>query len=234
MAKKKNTKAKAVKRKRNKIPCPDCGTILEYRDNDELYCPQCGKTRYIPMNMRSRLKLDSLSKPMRFLLVLLTLFLVVATARAFLAAQPQPRLNDELMDEALGAKGAHTGVITVSLLWESADDLDLRVRTPGGDEVSFAAPNAGGGILDVEANRYVDQLSAVAVENIYFPAPREGEYLVSVENFLDRTSESATEFMVRITVGETVKTCRGTLNGDGATADVFAFIYEVEQEEQAG
>lgn len=63
-----------------------------------------------------------------------------------------------------------TGDVQVTLRWNTADDLDLFVSDPFGEEVSYFNPQvSSGGILDVDANAGCGERMAEPVENIFWP-----------------------------------------------------------------
>lgn len=116
------------------------------------------------------------------------------------------------MDELLEIMGAQSGKITVSLGWQTTDDLDLHVITPDGSEIFYGNKSAGGGTLDVDMNVREEECGPSAVENIYFPNPMPGEYAVSVVNYTDRT-EGDTPAVVRVTIGNKQKVFNITVGG---------------------
>lgn len=124
------------------------------------------------------------------------------------------------MEEILEHVGAKTGVITVSMTWETPDDVDLHVITPSGEEIYYANRVAGGGELDVDmqAGDIVDH----PVENIYFPAPEHGEYRVFIVNYCDREPGDP-HVTVRVKIKSRSKEYRITL--DDYYKDVCTFKY---------
>ena len=137
----------------------------------------------------------------------------------------QSDLNESVMDEALTQQSAQSGEITISLLWDSEDDLDLHVFTPDGSEIYYGNKEAGGGVLDVDANAFSSSLMPNPVENIYFESPEDGEYWVYVINYHDRTDGSATNYLVRLQVGDEVQTFSGTLTNEDESAEIVGFRY---------
>ncbi len=137
----------------------------------------------------------------------------------------QSDLNESVMDEALTQQSAQSGEITISLLWDSEDDLDLHVFTPDGSEIYYGNKEAGGGVLDVDANAFSSSLMPNPVENIYFESPEDGEYWVYVINYHDRTEGSATNYLVRLQVGDEVQTFSGVLTNEDESAEIVGFRY---------
>ena len=60
-----------------------------------------------------------------------------------------------------------TGDISVSLVWNSKDDLDLAIETPEGRVISWKKPEGpSGGRLNIDSNRDLDNRTKRPVENI--------------------------------------------------------------------
>ncbi len=113
-----------------------------------------------------------------------------------------------------------TGDVQVTLLWDSAADLDLHVIDPFGDEVSFVSPtSASGGELDVDMHEYCEGASN-PVENVFWPpgeAPRgsyqagvmfyatcEGSDYASFEIVVHLDGVEQHRFEGSVTIGETI------------------------------
>ena len=134
-------------------------------------------------------------------------------------------LDEASLNETLENVGAQSGDITISMLWDSTDDFDLHVFTPDGTEIYYSNPQAAGGELDVDANSDSDNLSSSPVENIYFADPVPGQYWVYVNNYADRTPDSAGNYLVRVTVGNESRTYTGSLADEDETVEVMGFQY---------
>jgi tetratricopeptide (TPR) repeat protein len=103
------------------------------------------------------------------------------------------------VDYVIAATGAKVGPVTVSLLWNSTDDLDLHVISPRGDEVFFENnKSSSGGILDID--RQVNSFVSNPVENIYWSHPPSGTYTVKVNVYTKRSSGNI-PFKVRVING---------------------------------
>jgi len=126
------------------------------------------------------------------------------------------------MDELLEIMGAQSGKITVSLGWQTKDDLDLHVIAPDGSHIFYGNRSAGGGTLDVDMNVYEDECGPSAVENIYFPDPMPGEYAVSVVNYTDRT-DGDTPAVVRVTIGNKQKVFNITVGSYSCSVTRFKY-----------
>ena len=115
-----------------------------------------------------------------------------------------------------------TGELRISLSWDYVSDLDLHVRTPAGDEISFENRSVGGGVLDVDDCVGASCLdnSMTHVENIYFPMqPPVGVYQVWVNNFDGRRGGP---FEISVS-GEASTTFTGTLPAAAVESQVFTF-----------
>ncbi|CAE7227441.1 unnamed protein product [Symbiodinium sp. CCMP2592] len=85
------------------------------------------------------------------------------------------------------AGGNTVGVLVASLSWTSADDLDLHMLLPGGQEISYRHKTAEGGELDVDMcvqGKHGGNCADRPVENIVFQdEPPAGRYKIFVQNF---------------------------------------------------
>ena len=132
-------------------------------------------------------------------------------------------IDESTMDDVLSELNAGTGEITVSLLWDSTDDVDLHIMTPDGSEIYYGNRNAGGGELDIDANTSSNMMDN-PVENIFFPTPATGTYSVWINDYSDRT-DGTTSYIVRVTVGGQSQTFEGTIDGTGTRIDIITFEY---------
>lgn len=107
-----------------------------------------------------------------------------------------PRAED--MRPRLEREHARQGEASVSLAWNTQDDLDVVVVCPGNAEVGYRNTQGCGAQLDVDMNRG-DPRSDTPVENITWPsvdtAPR-GRYRVQIDN----QSNQSVPYRVRVTV----------------------------------
>ncbi|MBU1720575.1 MAG: hypothetical protein KKA07_16040, partial [Bacteroidetes bacterium] len=111
--------------------------------------------------------------------------------------------QDDELNKRLKREGAKSGDIQISLMWDNFNDLDLHVREPSGEEMTFEhKKSATRGELDVDMNNYYGgedeneamndsensrKASTSPVENIYWPeneAPN-GNFRVWVKYFLN-------------------------------------------------
>ena len=132
------------------------------------------------------------------------------------------------MNETLSQMGAEDGVITISLGWQSDDDLDLHVVTPDGSEIYYMNRIAGGGELDVDMQVEDDHLVANPAEHVVFKNPEKGEYKIFVVDYKDRTEGSATPFIVVVKAGNVSKTFQ--LSAASYSTNVVTLKYGVGDE----
>lgn len=139
-----------------------------------------------------------------------------------------PEKNDleSAMESTLVAEGAMAGKITISLGWQTHDDLDLHVFTPDGSEIYYRNKEAGGGILDVDM-QIGEPFSANPAEHVAFVEPQPGEYRVSVVTYTDRTEDFNTPFIVVVKIGDTYKKVYNMV----ATGDTEVCVFYINEED---
>ncbi|HHW49546.1 MAG TPA: tetratricopeptide repeat protein [Clostridiaceae bacterium] len=125
------------------------------------------------------------------------------------------------IDIIIANAGARTGPVTVSLLWNTTDDLDLHVTSPLGDTVYYGNQfSYSGGQLDVD--RQVHTFVSYPIENIYWSEPPRGEYIVKVNVFTKRTSGDI-PFQVRVVIDGEAKTYEMSINRGTVTVCTFTY-----------
>ncbi len=130
-------------------------------------------------------------------------------------------------------QGAGSGEITITLMWDSKDDIDLHVFTPDGSEIWHGNRSAQGGTLDIDANN-AQNMKDHPIENVYFPNPVSGEYWVYVYNYEDRTPGQSTNWIVRVQVGDEEEIFSGTVTEQEDTVEVLGFRYEASNSGSSG
>ena len=94
--------------------------------------------------------------------------------------------RDEV-DERRADAGGRTGELTVSLAWNTTDDLDLAVREPGGTIIYHKnRRSASGGELDVDRN--FGTIENSPIENVFWEVPPRGEYTIVVSLYERRAT----------------------------------------------
>lgn len=125
------------------------------------------------------------------------------------------------IDKIISDTGAKIGPVTVSLLWNTTDDLDLHVTSPKGDTINYSNKRgSSGGYLDVD--RQVTSYVENPVENIYWNNPPHGTYTVKV-NMYSKRSSGTVSFRVRTIVNGEAKIYNMTI--DNGTENVCTFTY---------
>lgn len=99
--------------------------------------------------------------------------------------------------------GAKTGDIQVSLIWNTADDIDLHVQYSNGFQSETICwrqrYGRSNGMLDIDMNA-VGPMSNTPVENIFWPlnmSPR-GQYTIGIHFFRSWTGNTAVPVIIRI------------------------------------
>ena len=86
--------------------------------------------------------------------------------------------------------GGEIGNLTVSLIWDTTDDLDLFVFEPDGTRVGPGDPKSkNGGVLDVDAN--YKTVTSNPMENIYWELPPKGHYDIQIKCFQPRETQKS-------------------------------------------
>lgn len=138
--------------------------------------------------------------------------------------------SDEISNR-LNNKNASTGDITVSMMWDTDDDLDLEIRyVPCNSEEDFdktarwaneyredsntlyyprSARERAGGHLDIDANG-VDGHVEHPVENVYYDHPAKGIYQIWIKDYSDQSGGTTTNATVRLKIGDKIQTLTHT------------------------
>jgi hypothetical protein len=133
---------------------------------------------------------------------------------------------------------AMKGDITISLAWDTFDDLDLHIMCPSGEEISFRNTVSDDGLCLLDVDMNVDGSSREPIENVFMgnldemiEAPR-GKYEVLVQNFAYH-EEGATEttiipFRVVIEKNGRKEKFDGKCQGSGENSNVMVHEFEYE------
>ena len=98
---------------------------------------------------------------------------------------------DSIKERVKAAGGNVAGDLRISASWYNTDDLDLRVKEPNRNMISFMDPKSTttGGKLDVDANSNSHQLKTDPVENITYANKAKvlpGKHVVEINNYTKR------------------------------------------------
>jgi len=145
--------------------------------------------------------------------------------------------DSDIIGDRLKREGAKKGDITVSLAWNTFDDLDLHVHLPSGEHISYRNTKSSDGLcnLDVDMNAGGKD-SNEPVENIFagdldrkIEAPH-GKYKVVVQNYDYHGSPrgSIIPFRVIIEKNGTKESFTGQCTGEGEASNtvVTEFQYD--------
>lgn len=116
-------------------------------------------------------------------------------------------VTDSIKQRVKRAGGNTDAALRVSLAWTNHDDLDIHADCPDG-HVYFGDPTGCGlwgkeRILDVDMNAHGPR-SREPVENLSWVQPRDGEYVISVNQFNQRETDRV-GFTIEIECGGEVK-----------------------------
>ena len=128
-------------------------------------------------------------------------------------------------DRRLDREGAKSGDVQISLLWNNFNDLDLHIRCPSGEIISYQRSHSRcGGELDVDMNAG-GRKSAEPVENVYWPedgAPK-GKFVVMVNHYARHGGRDPTKFTVAVTVDGKTKRFTGAVSSGQPMQTVHSF-----------
>jgi hypothetical protein len=119
------------------------------------------------------------------------------------------------------------GDVTVTLRWNTEDDLDLHVTDPDSETIFYNHPrSASGGRLDVDSNAGCSNTTTSPVENIFWPggeAPG-GQYTIKVHFFRRCGSSRPVTYEVVVNVDGRSAQFSGTVTNERETDSVTGFF----------
>lgn len=138
---------------------------------------------------------------------------------------PLDTIGNEEIDELRREYGGSIGEVTVTLIWQTVDDLDLHLQEPSGEVIYFEHKvSRAGGELDVDKNAG-DEVVGSPIENIYYSeTPPSGKYRVFVHFYGDKSSQAAVPYRVYITIGGQQKQISGTHFSEGDMHAIYEFV----------
>jgi len=125
-------------------------------------------------------------------------------------------INEE-MNNRLKREGAKSGAITISLMWNNYNDLDLHCIDPYKEEIFYKHKfSRSGGELDVDMNADDYYLSSEPVENIYWDnaKAKKGLYSIYVDFYEQKncyTCYEKTDYVIVVRYNNVVKEFKGTV-----------------------
>mmetsp|Transcript_22692 Transcript_22692/g.35001 ORF Transcript_22692/g.35001 Transcript_22692/m.35001 type:complete len:1020 (-) Transcript_22692:392-3451(-) len=138
--------------------------------------------------------------------------------------------------ERLSREGAQSGDISISLVWDTIDDLDLHVFMPSGEEICFSNTKSrcGLGVLDVDMNAG-SPFSKAPVENVFLGKPEasvqapKGKYKVVVQNYgyhEPKKRDLPIPWRIQIQINGEKKQYSGVCLGEGKASDETVCEFE--------
>ncbi len=140
-----------------------------------------------------------------------------------------PSINSE-MEKRLKREGAKTGAITISLMWDNYNDIDLHCIDPNGEEIFFSHKNSrSGGELDVDMNAGGPN-SNEPVENIYWEnrKAKKGKYSVYINHFANHNCYGCTDptnYTVVVKQNNIVKEFKGKISFGDYKSLIYTFDF---------
>ena len=125
-----------------------------------------------------------------------------------------PINNNRKLEKVKRKAGAKTGLLTITLMWNTLDDLDIHVACPDGTDIYFGNKQSCGGRLDVDMNASNPKLDPI--ENVFWAQhPPAGVYKVYINNFCKRSKlAGGTPFEIFIDYASNIKTTTSTVTCD--------------------
>ena len=133
-------------------------------------------------------------------------------------------IDNNQIDELRRSYGGSTGEVTVTLAWQTIDDLDLQLIEPNGDRIYFGNKISNlGGRLDVDTN--VREKTTQPLENIFYAVkPQAGKYTVIVSYFKSNSGNSNIPYVVYIKIDGQLKTLTGVHYNEKENHSIYEFI----------
>jgi len=135
------------------------------------------------------------------------------------------QISQEEIDELRRDYGGNVGEITITLAWETIDDLDLYLVEPSGEKIYFDHPkSASNGELDIDKNAG-ENLVNNPIENIFYANnPPSGKYSVHVHYFKKNSSITDIPYKVYINIGDERKVINGRHYNENDIHGIYEFI----------
>jgi hypothetical protein len=129
------------------------------------------------------------------------------------------------IDELRRDYGGRIGEVTVTLAWQTMDDLDLYIQEPSGDIIYFQDKVSSlGGRLDVDKNAGGDLIQN-PIENVFYAnMPARGKYAVYVHYYRSNSGSVTVPYSVFLNVGGEQKQLSGTHYSVGDMHAVYEII----------
>jgi uncharacterized protein YfaP (DUF2135 family) len=140
-----------------------------------------------------------------------------------------PNLDDSADDRTGHLRdsfGGRTGKVTVTLAWNTLDDLDLQLVEPSGKKIYYGnKTTSAGGILDIDMNAG-NNFSSSPIENIYYSGePPTGRYRVFVNLYKRNTTTPDIPYSIQVLINNQTFEFNRTISTVGRTSLVHEFSY---------
>lgn len=134
-------------------------------------------------------------------------------------------LESEDIDELRRDYGGSIGEVTITLAWQTTDDLDLHIVEPSGEIIYFENKvSRSGGRLDIDKNAD-DVLISNPIENVFYESsPPRGKYGISVHYYGANSGAARIPYKIYINIGGEQNQLSGTLYSVGDMHAVYEFI----------
>ena len=121
--------------------------------------------------------------------------------------------NENEIDRRRRRENGRTGVLTISLIWNTLDDVDLHIKTPSGEEIDYNKKiSSDGGELDVDMNAGL-VTSEAPIENVrWLSNPPLGKYKIIANFYGKNTNNREVPFTIEINYRGNSQQFSGTLN----------------------
>lgn len=121
--------------------------------------------------------------------------------------------NENEIDRRRRRENGRTGVLTISLIWNTLDDVDLHIKTPSGEEIDYNKKiSSDGGELDVDMNAGL-VTSEAPIENVrWLSNPPLGKYKIIANFYGKNTNNREVPFTIEINYRGNSQQFTGTLN----------------------
>ena len=134
--------------------------------------------------------------------------------------------HDDDLDRYRDSLGGTTGDITITLSWNTTDDLDLHLIEPSGEEIYYKHKRSiSGGELDIDMNAGENFYSR-AIENIYYTSlPSRGRYKIKVNYYKRNESNMGQKvpYQVYIKIGDKELTLDKHISIENMSQSVYKF-----------
>ncbi len=138
---------------------------------------------------------------------------------------PNLSIEQNEIDELRRDYGGNIGEITITLAWQTIDDLDLYLVEPSGEIINFEnRKSRSGGELDIDKNAG-ESVTGNPIENIFYASkPQSGKYTIHVHYFGNNSAAYSIPYKVYINIGTGSKELTGTHYNVGEMHTIYELI----------